>query len=107
MGKAIDKSAKQEVLDRRKRGGQWLKTLREDAGLTQQKIAEQLNIDYYTFIAQIENGRVKLPNRLIGGYAKALGVPHDLFMAHCLYFFHDPGMWRNSDFVKKHVPGPT
>ena len=37
--------------------GTWLKELRLNRGLSQRDLAAQLNLEYYTFISQLENGR--------------------------------------------------
>ena len=46
-----------EVVELRKEAGLWLKELREKRGLSQR----QLGANYYTFISQLELGRVRIP----------------------------------------------
>lgn len=41
--------------------GQWLKSLREEHGLSQRQLATKLSLDYYTFISQLETGRGRIP----------------------------------------------
>jgi transcriptional regulator with XRE-family HTH domain len=53
--------------------GAWLKSLREERGLSQRQLAEQLSLDYYTFISQLENGRGKIPSSRYMEWAHALG----------------------------------
>ena len=45
----------------RRKAGTWLKELRARAGLSQIELAEQLNLKYYTFVAQVENGFGRVP----------------------------------------------
>ena len=52
--------------------GVWLKTLREECGLSQRQLATQLSLDYYTFISQLENGRGKIPPSRYRDWATAL-----------------------------------
>ena len=55
--KAQDESSKR----RRKQGGLVIKTLRTSLGYTQRELAEKCELDYYTFISQIEAGVGKIP----------------------------------------------
>lgn len=71
-----------EVMQRRKRGGVWLKKLRQDAGLTQRELAERAGLQYYTFISQIESGKGRVPPEQYDQFAQALG-------------------WETPDFVKE------
>jgi len=88
------------VIERRKAAGKWLRSLRKRAGLTQKNVADQLGISYYTFIAQIENGHARLPERLYIPYAQVLNVDCDTFLATCLRFYHHPSLSRSCQFVK-------
>lgn len=101
MGVANDNT---DELTRRKKGGAWLKAKREATGRSQKELADQLGLEYYTFIAQLENGQAGVPDALVEEYAIALGTSHDEFLAHHMYFYYRPEVWRNSDFVKKYVP---
>lgn len=58
--------------DSRANLGSWLKTLREDQGLTQRDLAVRLGLEYYTFISQVENGRGKIPANRYREWAEAL-----------------------------------
>lgn len=53
--------------------GTWLKELRLDRGLSQRDLAAQLNLEYYTFISQLENGRGKIPPSRYQDWASSLG----------------------------------
>jgi transcriptional regulator with XRE-family HTH domain len=74
---------------RRAEGGDYVKQLRVAAGLTQKDLAEALNLKYYTFISQLENGQGRLPPNLYVKTAKALGVDTKEF-ALAMLEFYDP-----------------
>jgi transcriptional regulator with XRE-family HTH domain len=59
----------------RQQAGKWLRTLREQAGLSQRELAKAVGIEYYTFISQIESGRGRLPPGQYAAFARALQVP--------------------------------
>lgn len=62
----------------RQRGGLWLRRLREDAGLSQRDLAKLIDIDFYTFISQVEIGKGRIPPEKYSVWSKALNVdPHD------------------------------
>lgn len=50
-----------ETHELRREGGKWLKQLREDAGLSQRRLADLVGAEYYTFISQLESGRGRIP----------------------------------------------
>ncbi len=78
-----------EVLRLRQEAGRWLRELREAAGLSQRDLSRALDLDYYTFISQIESGRGRVPPNQYGAMAKALNVePHDF--AKSMLRFYDP-----------------
>lgn len=52
--------------------GAWLRDLRQDKGLSQRDLAAKLDLEYYTFISQLENGRGKIPSSRYLDWAKAL-----------------------------------
>ena len=79
----------EEVARLRLEAGLWRKGLREDAGLSQRDLSRHLNLDYYTFISQIESGRGRVPPAQYAAMAKALKVePHDF--AKNMLRFYDP-----------------
>ncbi len=45
----------------RKAIGIYLQRLRQQAGFTQLQVAEQMGYQYFTFVAQIEHGRSRVP----------------------------------------------
>lgn len=67
--------------------GLWLKSLREGQGLSQRDLAGRLDLDYYTFISQLENGRGRIPPARYREWAAALGQdPRDFvktLMSYC------------------------
>lgn len=69
--------------------GAWLKALREKQGLTQRELAVQLDLDYYTFISQLENGRGKIPSNRYREWAQALGQDPKAFVRKLLMHY-DP-----------------
>ncbi|WP_172124342.1 MULTISPECIES: helix-turn-helix transcriptional regulator [unclassified Devosia] len=78
-----------DVAKLRQEAGLWLKTLREDAGLSQRDLSRHLDLDYYTFISQIESGKGRVPPNQYAAMAKALKVePHDF--AKQMLRFYDP-----------------
>lgn len=69
--------------------GLWLKSLREMRGLSQRELAGKLNLDYYTFISQLENGRGKIPANRYREWALILGVDERVFVKRLLSYY-DP-----------------
>jgi transcriptional regulator with XRE-family HTH domain len=69
--------------------GAWLKHAREEAGLSQRDLANILNLDYYTFISQLENGRGKIPSNRYREWANALQVDAKIF-AKTMLMYYDP-----------------
>jgi transcriptional regulator with XRE-family HTH domain len=81
--------AADDVARLRQEAGMWLRALREEAGLSQRDLSRHLDLDYYTFISQIESGKGRVPPNQYAAMAKALHVePHD-FAKHMLRFY-DP-----------------
>ncbi len=73
-------SAVSDSIDPRVELGAWLKSLREAQGLSQRALADQLSLDYYTFISQLETGRGKIPSARYSDWAMALGQDPKMFM---------------------------
>ena len=59
------------TLELRKELGLWLKQKREDAGLNQRDLANLLDLDFYTFISQLETGRGRIPSGRYEAWANA------------------------------------
>jgi transcriptional regulator with XRE-family HTH domain len=77
----------------RRQAGTWLKELRGRAGLSQLQLAERLNLKYYTFVSQVENGFGRVPTESMEAWARALGVEPPAF-ARQLLSFYDPELHR-------------
>ncbi|MBS7695652.1 transcriptional regulator [Chelatococcus sp. YT9] len=84
---AGNKSLNDEALELRRRGGRWLKSLRESAGLSQRDFARLIDIEYYTFISQIEIGRGRIPTEKYAVWAKALNVDVNEFIVQVLQYY--------------------
>lgn len=69
--------------------GQWLKSLREDKGMSQRELASALDLEYYTFISQLENGRGKIPPQRYRSWAEALDLSPKEFVT-TLMSYSDP-----------------
>ena len=80
---------KSEVKKLRRQAGFWLKTKRQSAGLTQKDLAKTLQLEYYTFISQIESGHGRVPSALFQPWAQALDIPAETFAQKMLEFY-DP-----------------
>jgi transcriptional regulator with XRE-family HTH domain len=78
-----------QVQELRAAGGQWLKSLRENAGLSQRELADRVGITYYTFVSQLENGRGRLPPDRYEAWAAALGMDAKDFTRDLMKFY-DP-----------------
>ena len=66
----------------KKQAGIWLRSKREQLGLSQRELARRVQIDYYTFISQIGADRLQI-------WAEALEVEPSAF-AKKLMGFYDP-----------------
>lgn len=64
--------------------GAFLRTSRENAGLTQKALADQIGLEYYTMISQMELGYISIPPALWIPIAKALGIDRADFVLRCL-----------------------
>lgn len=82
-----------EVQELRREAGRWLKTLREEAGLSQRDLAQLVGAEYYTFISQLETGRGRIPPDRYEAWAAALHVEPRAFVRDMLRFY-DPITYR-------------
>lgn len=73
--------------DLRVEAGLWLRTQREKQGISQRELAEMVNVNYYTFISQIENGKGKIPPERYEVWARALGIDSRVFAIRMLGFY--------------------
>jgi len=95
-----------DVTELRKRGGSWLRRLREAAGLSQRDLAQRVDIPAYTFISQIENGRGRIPPDQFEIWAKALNVPLAKFAKEQLRFY-DPVTYQILFGSRRRAPNQT
>ncbi len=73
----------------RKQAGKWLREQRCKVGLSQRELACKVNMEYYTFISQIEAGRGRVPAERFRDWAAALEVDPKEF-ALSLMKYYDP-----------------
>lgn len=72
----------------RQRGGLWLRRLREDAGLSQRDLAKLIDIDFYTFISQVEIGKGRIPPEKYALWSKALNVDAHEFAINIVKYYN-------------------
>jgi transcriptional regulator with XRE-family HTH domain len=77
---ALQKTSPAETKEQRIALGLWLRSLREEQGLSQRHLADMLSLDYYTFISQLENGRGKIPAHRYMEWAQVLKQNPRLFV---------------------------
>ena len=78
-----------ETTELRQAAGAWMREAREARGISQRELAKILQLDYYTFISQPENGRGRIPPNRYRDWAEALGMDHKIF-AKQLLMYYDP-----------------
>ncbi len=72
----------------RQRGGAWFQNKRQSLGLTQLDVSKRLGYDYYTFVAQIESGKGKLPEEHYETVAKLFKMsPQDFAKKQLVFYF--------------------
>ena len=73
----------------RKKAGSWLRARRCELGLSQRELAHRVNIEYYTFISQIEAGRGRVPADRLKDWSEALEMEPKEF-AISIMKYYDP-----------------
>jgi len=73
----------------RKEAGLWLRARRSELGLSQRELALRVNMEYYTFISQIEAGRGRIPADKMRDWSRALEMEPKEF-ALTLMKYYDP-----------------
>ena len=73
----------------RKKAGSWLRARRSELGLSQRELALRVNMEYYTFISQIEAGRGRVPSDRMREWAEALEVDPKEFAIELMKYY-DP-----------------
>jgi transcriptional regulator with XRE-family HTH domain len=82
-----------DVQELRKAAGAWLRSLREQKGLSQRDLANLVGAEYYTFISQLETGRGRVPQDRYESWARALDVNPRIFVKTLLNYY-DPVTYR-------------
>lgn len=85
----------------RKRAGAYIRTLRQDAQLTQQQFAERVGQKYFTMISQVERGTSRLPPESLKIWAEVLNVDLSEF-AKKLLSYYEP--YHYAAIFEKPVP---
>lgn len=73
----------------RKKAGSWLRAVRCELGLSQRELAHRVNMEYYTFISQIEAGRGRVPADRLRDWAEALEIDPREFAINLMRYY-DP-----------------
>jgi transcriptional regulator with XRE-family HTH domain len=73
----------------RKKAGRWLRARRCELGLSQRELASRVNMEYYTFISQIEAGRGRVPSDRLRDWADALEMEPKEFAINLMKYY-DP-----------------
>lgn len=89
----LHKTTPEESKEQRAALGLWLKSLREERGLSQRDLADLLSLDYYTFISQLENGRGKIPAHRYVEWSNALGQEPRSFVK-TLMKYYEPSTYQ-------------
>lgn len=89
----LHKTTPEESKEQRAALGLWLKSLREERGLSQRDLADLLSLDYYTFISQLENGRGKIPAHRYVEWSRALGQEPRSFVK-TLMKYYEPSTYQ-------------
>lgn len=89
VGTVNDNKNTTSTRELREKAGIWLRTRREDLGLSQRVLADRVNMEYYTFISQIESGKGRVPADRLRQWAEALEVDPKEF-ALTLMQYYDP-----------------
>jgi transcriptional regulator with XRE-family HTH domain len=78
--------------DLRRRSGEYLRSARHEAGLTQAQLASLVGLPYFTMISQLEQGRGYVPPDRYIEFANALGIDVKKFTMDQLRF-QNPWAW--------------
>ena len=77
----------------RKEVGKYLKALRQQKDLTQVAVSQALDYKYFTFVAQIEQGKSRVPPEDWGRWARLYGVDPETFGRRLLKHY-DPHVYE-------------
>jgi transcriptional regulator with XRE-family HTH domain len=84
---------KEEARRLRKAAGEYIKSLREERGMTQLKLAQTLGYSWYSYVSQIESGANRVPSESMEDWARVLDVDAEDFAVRLLSFY-DPFMFK-------------
>ena len=91
----------------RRQAGAWLRELRTGHNLSQRDLARLVGVEYYSFIAQLEAGRGRVPPDRYETWARALGVNVQAFTRR-LMAYYDPVTYKllfgEPDFSSEMAP---
>lgn len=77
----------------RLQAGAWLKSIREQTGLSQRELGERIGAIYYTFISQVEAGKGRISPEQYEAWARALRLdPRDFALR--MLSFYEPATYR-------------
>lgn len=91
--KARPKNTRADLV-KRAEFGRTLASLREAAQLTQNDLAKLVGQKYFTFISQVENGRVRVPPNDTELWARVLGVDTQAFAKECVRAYETPDYFK-------------
>lgn len=95
----------EEVQELRRDGGRYIRALREAAGLSQRQLAAKIEVEFYTFVSQIETGRGRIPPDSYRIWAEALGVDVKDLVRNLMRFY-DP-ITHGILFAEADAPQPA
>ena len=87
------KAKPEETKELRTALGRWLKDVREEQGLSQRDLANILNLEYYTFVSQLEHGRGRIPVHRYADWAQALNQDPREFVK-VLLSYYEPSTYE-------------
>ena len=73
----------------RKKAGEWLRERRCELGISQRELASRVNMEYYTFVSQIEAGKGRVPAERMRDWSVALELDPKEFAIKLLKYY-DP-----------------
>ena len=86
---AEPQSGVKDSAELRRRAGAWLRARRCELSLSQRELAKRVNMDYYTFVSQIEAGRGRIPADRLQDWAEALEMNSREFAIKLMQYY-DP-----------------
>lgn len=86
---AVQRQNEPDMHELRRGAGEWLRSLREQRGLSQRDLAKLVGAEYYTFISQLETGRGRVPPDKYGLWARVLKIDPKAFVKELLRYY-DP-----------------